>query len=99
MDFEELRVCGEGEAMSVHELKTCPREFNAVVSGVKRFEFRRNDRGYRTGDTLRLCKWDPKREEYFREIIEVRVTYVARGPAFGIPNGFCVMSIRHRGEP
>lgn len=37
-----------------HYLKTIPRYFIAVESGVKNFEVRFNDRGYAVGDILHL---------------------------------------------
>jgi len=41
----------------VHELKVVPPYFDALVSGAKTFEVRRNDRGYQRGDLLRLREW------------------------------------------
>jgi hypothetical protein len=37
-----------------HELKTDPEAFDAVASGAKTFELRRNDRDYQVGDVLVL---------------------------------------------
>lgn len=42
-----------------HDLKTWPEPFDAVRDGRKRFEWRRDDRGYAVGDALLLRKWDP----------------------------------------
>lgn len=43
----------------VHELKVAAPYFDALVSGAKTFEVRRNDRGYQRGDVLRLREWHP----------------------------------------
>jgi len=45
--------------MTVHELKTWPKYFEPVCSGLKRFELRRNDRNYQVGDQLLLKEWKP----------------------------------------
>lgn len=45
--------------MSTHELKVVPPYFDSLVAGSKTFEVRRNDRGYQTGDMLRLREWHP----------------------------------------
>lgn len=42
-----------------HELKTWPEFFEAIQSGKKKFEVRKNDRDFKTGDTLLLKEYDP----------------------------------------
>ena len=42
-----------------HELKIPPRYFAEVVSGVKTFEVRDNDRDFQQGDTVMLREFDP----------------------------------------
>lgn len=94
-----------------HELKTWPSVFEAVWDGRKTFEFRRNDRDFAVGDILRLREWDPaihnaagsldewaQSKAYGREL-NVRVTYIAHGGQFGIPEHFCVMSFRKVSKP
>ncbi len=79
-----------------HELKTWSPHFAAVCSGKKRFEYRRNDRDFNVGDVLLLREWSPVPPPPYRYTdreISAVVTYIAKGPDFGIPDGFCVMSI------
>lgn len=45
--------------MRVHELKTWPEPYAATVSGAKTFEIRKDDRGFRVNDILRLREWVP----------------------------------------
>lgn len=81
-----------------HELKTFPHPFAAVVKGTKMFEFRCDDRtpGFRVGDRLVLREFhkdDGPPGAYTGRSLTVVVTYLLRGPDFGIPEGFVCMSI------
>jgi hypothetical protein len=79
--------------MKVHTLKCWPDVYTAVAHGEKTFEFRRDDRAYEVGDILHLRSWDPRTETYDDRECDRQVTYIVRGPAFGIPEGFVIMSI------
>jgi hypothetical protein len=83
----------------VHSLKCASGAFDAIIDGRKRFEYRLNDREFHVGDTLEL-----------HEIVDAarfnlagltgrtsrcRVTYIVRGQDYGVPLGYCVMSIVH----
>lgn len=75
-----------------HELKAWPEPFNAVVRGIKRAEFRKNDRGFSKGDYLGLREWHPE-TGYSGRCVTVEVTDLTDDPVFGIPEGYCMMSI------
>lgn len=45
--------------MADHILKCWPNSFDAIKNGTKRFEWRRDDRGFEVGDVLVLRKYDP----------------------------------------
>ena len=77
-----------------HELKTYPEPFAVSSAGVKRFEYRKNDRDYEVGDTLYLREWDPMTGEFTGCWLRELVTYVLRGPDFGVPEGFAILSTR-----
>lgn len=79
--------------MKVHELKCWSGSFDAIVSGAKTFEYRSDDRDYSIGDTLHLCRWDPTTKQYTGEAFDALVTWILHGGAFGVPFGYCVMSI------
>lgn len=81
-----------------HELKCWFKPFDAIADGSKRFEWRKNDRGFAVGDTLILRRYDPHNGAgYTGEHQVVRVTYMLTGPTYGIPEGYCIMSIERVG--
>ena len=78
--------------MKVHELKILPKYFDAVRRGDKRFELRKNDRDYHSGDILRLKEWDG--QKYTGEEMDVLVRYIFYGiDVYGLAEGYCIMSI------
>jgi hypothetical protein len=79
------------EKQEEHELKTWTAPFQAMLDGVKRFEFRKNDRDYRVGNVLRLREWNPDTGYTGREL-RAKVTWMLTS-GFGLPDGYCVMSI------
>ena len=77
---------------TVHELKILPEYYDAVRCGDKRFEIRKNDRNFHSGDILRLKEWDGGK--YTGEELDVLVRYVLYGiDEFGLSEGYCIMSI------
>ena len=83
---------GEARQAVIHELRSWPPFFQAVVDGRKRFEIRKDDREprFQVGDCLVLCEWEPSTETYSGEQCAVRVTYLSASFA---PEGCVVMSI------
>lgn len=77
----------------IHELKTWPAYFEAVLDGSKPFEVRRADRPFATGDTLHLREWDPATQAYSGRVVEVVVTYKLTDHE-GVREGFCVLGVR-----
>lgn len=78
----------------IHELKCWPEYFQAVADGAKTAEWRReDDRHFDLGDSLVLRERDPAANAYTgRELVAV-VTHLVRGPVFGIPEGYVMMSL------
>lgn len=62
--------------MRIVEKKCWPEYFDAIASGIKKFELRLNDFDLDEGDTLTLREWDPKTKEYTGRVISKKVTYV-----------------------
>lgn len=42
-----------------HELKIWPQWYRRVADGSLNFQIRTNDRGFQTGDMVKLREWDP----------------------------------------
>jgi hypothetical protein len=75
----------------IHCLKTWPDYYAAVLSGVKTFEIRQNDRDFKVGDALVLQEFDPKAEYYTREMTTVIISYITD---FAQQPGYVVMGIK-----
>lgn len=76
----------------LHDLKTWPQFFEDVRADRKRFELRKDDRGFQAEDVLLLREWNPECGEYTGRSVEVKVLDVRR-VCFGLAPGFCAMSI------
>lgn len=83
-----------------HELKIWPEFFEAIMSGSKTFELRRDDRGFVKGDLLALSEWDPATKEYTGRGTSRIVTYLLGHRAdagcaatFGLQPGYVIMGI------
>ncbi|UXE90047.1 DUF3850 domain-containing protein [Limosilactobacillus reuteri] len=48
----------------------------AQRSGVKNFEIRKNDRGYRVDDVLWLKEYDPEKKQYTGNTLKRKITYI-----------------------
>ncbi len=86
--------------MAVHDLKCWPNYFDAVQSGEKTFQVRRDDRGFQKGDVLQLYKFAPG-NGYVRDPITGktifllrRVTWILTGGQFGVEPGYVVMGLK-----
>jgi len=80
------------ESSRVHPLKTWPPYFEALLSGAKTFEVRKNDRNYAVGDTLLLREWSAE-EGYSGRKLRFKVNYIMHGDNFGVEDGYCVMAL------
>lgn len=78
--------------MKIHELKVWPDYFFAVYAGTKRFELRRDDRGFAVMDILALREWDPETQKYTGRICNKQVGYILRDFP-GLEPGYCIMSL------
>ncbi|MCU2273554.1 DUF3850 domain-containing protein [Enterococcus faecalis] len=74
---------------TIHELKILPEYFEAVVSGNKRFEIRKNDRNYKKGDILRLNEYQDG--QYTGDVHVAEITYITD---YAQQYGYVVLGIK-----
>jgi hypothetical protein len=87
--------------MKQHLLKTDSEEFDDIAKGLKTFEMRLNDRDYQVDDQLILLKTlftaaamkNGSPLYYTGDALRLRVTHILSGPAYGLMEGWVVMSI------
>lgn len=73
------------------ELKILPKYFEEVLSGVKTFELRKNDRNFNTEDILKLREYE--NGQYTGRVIRRRVTYILHGGCYGLEEGYVILGI------
>lgn len=96
-----VAVSVEGEAMErdkiisqfiKHDLKILPEYFEAVISGRKKFELRKNDRDYKVGDLFVLREWEPDKGYTGRDFIQ-SIGYILKDcPEYGLMDGYIIFS-------
>ncbi len=85
--------------MKRHELKTWVLPFVATcIEESKHHEIRFDDRGYQVGDLLFLREYLKDEGLYTGRAREFEVSYISRGPEWGLPEGVVVMSIEATSE-
>lgn len=88
-------ICGRylkgKEIQERHDLKILPEYFNLVKEGKKRFEIRKDDRGYKEGDIINLKEFDGT---YFTgKEVQCKILYKLDGGQYGLKEGYCILSI------
>ena len=73
----------------IHHLKILPEYFEAVVSGNKCFEIRKNDRNYQKGDILRLNEYQDG--QYTGDVHVAEITYITD---YAQQDGYVVLGIK-----
>ena len=89
----------------IHELKILPQYFQAVKSGEKTFELRKDDRGFQVGDILMLKEFNLNEkyetiegaETYFsgRKILR-QINYILKDEteSMGLNKGYAILGIK-----
>lgn len=77
----------------VHDLKCWPALMPVLLSGDKTFEIRRNDRGFRVGDTLHLRGWDDNTKQYTGDMLAREVTHILSAFPAGLKDGYVILSL------
>jgi len=76
----------------IHELKAWPELFKAVKEGRKRFEYRKDDRGFDKGHYLILFEYVPEKKAYTGAHVKALVLSIWRDIP-GLPKDYCIMDI------
>jgi hypothetical protein len=87
------------EEVITHELKIYPRFFEAVMSGDKTFELRRNDRDYKVGDILLLEEFEDEIcGSYTGRNLSVTISYILKEEEgkgwIGLLPGYCCIGFK-----
>jgi hypothetical protein len=84
-----------------HELKTDSYVFEQSIQGLKPWEIRRNDRGFRAGDTVTLQETRFTGDEmangsplqYSGRELRGVIGFVLNGPVYGLADGWCLFTV------
>lgn len=79
-------------------LKTHREPFAAILSGIKKFEIRKNDRNFAVGQKLRLIEWNEESKEKTGRKVEAEIIYLVPGGKWGLPDDICVFGFRITGD-
>ena len=74
-----------------HEVKIVASYYEDVVSGKKSFELRKNDRGYKQGDSLKMLEF--KDGKHTGRTINADIIYMLEDYT-GLTEGYCILGIR-----
>lgn len=85
--------------MQIHDLKIWPEFFDAVDSGVKTFDLRKDDRGFKVGDVLKLREWAPAGHFYTGRSVVKQIGYILEhrpdagcAATFGLQEGYVILA-------
>lgn len=89
----------------IHELKTWPIYFQDIIRGGKNFELRKNDRGFKVGDHVKLMEYMPAGfGAYANNIVGhytgaftiFKITYILTGglEGLGLKDGYCILALQ-----
>ena len=73
-----------------HEVKIAASYYDDVASGKKRFELRKNDRGYKEGDSLKMLEF--KDGKHTGRTIDADIIYMLEEYT-GLQEGYCILGI------
>ena len=79
------------KGQKVHQIRLLKSYFEDVANGIKTFELKKNDRGYKKGDILEMMEFTDGK--YTGRAVRVIVTYILEDYT-GIEDGYCIMAIK-----
>ena len=76
--------------VATHVLKTLPKFFDKVAEGTKTAELRKNDRGFKVGDYVKLIRSDGSDKP---ASITRRISHIVEGGQYGLAPDYCMLSL------
>lgn len=81
---------------NLHFLKLDHKYVEALKTGVKTFEIRKNDRNYKVNDLIIFI--DTNNKVIFNDVF-YRITYILKDvPKYGLKRGYCILGITKEQE-
>lgn len=84
--------------MTTHFVKSWSHLYDAIVSGAKPYDLRKNDRDYKVGDVLCLGRWDNVNGAgYSGECLSKTISYITSNEtpcavsSAVLPNDYCIL--------
>lgn len=87
--MENLPSDGE-KKHKTHEIKIAASYYDDIISGRKRFELRKNDRGYKEGDGLKMLEFASG--QHTGRTIDADIIYMLEDYS-GLEEGYCILGI------
>lgn len=83
----------------IHNMKSWPRFFEAIVNGEKKHDIRSKDRDFKIGDTVVLHEFDPFTGQFSGRKVECRISYITSNDtpcalsSVVLDRDYCVLSL------
>lgn len=83
--------------MTTHHVKSWAHLFDAIVSGAKAYDLRKNDRDYQVGDIVWLNQYDNIKGVYTGRVAKRTISYMTNNvtpcavSSAVLPNDYCIL--------
>lgn len=79
--------------ITIHDLKIKPEYLEAILVGEKNFELRKDDRGYKVGDYIRLYEYE-NGQETGKFSSPLLIKFILRDcKQYGLMDGYCILGL------
>lgn len=86
-----IKLPGDGKAdHEMHEVKITGSDYEDIVSGRRKFDLRKNDKGYKAGDSLKMLEF--KNGKHTGRTLDADIVYVLEDYT-GLEEGYCILGI------
>lgn len=75
-----------------HQLKCWPEYYSMIAEGIKTFDLRKNDRGFKVGQQIQFEEWSPNLKEYSGRVTQRRIVYILENFT-GLLPGYCILGL------